>query len=82
MDLKETQIREMQICEDLSEGFALFLLDDLDTKEEISEGISHISELGMKYRHVHVELKNNMDERAHKLAYQKYPGVCDQVRNY
>ena len=77
------KIEELQIEEDISEAFHIFDLNDLDTEKEITEGVEQISELGQKYRHVHVELKSEMGETEHAESYaEKYSSRCQSIREY
>ena len=46
---KETRIKEMQLIDDIDEAFTIYALADLETEDEISEGLAHISELGKEY---------------------------------
>ena len=69
-DVRNTmRVRELQICDDLVDAFTLFNLDELDTCEEISEGMTHITELGKQYRHIHVELKELLGDAPYTAAY-------------
>ena len=47
----------------------LFSLDVVITEEEITEGLSAVSELSQQYRHIHVQLKHDLGEDYDK----KYP---------
>ena len=69
-DVRNTmRVRELQICDDLVDAFTLFNIDELDTCEEISEGMTHITELGKQYRHIHVELKELLGDAPYTAAY-------------
>ena len=46
MDLKEKCLLELQIKEDLSESYLIYDIKDLDSKEELVEGMGVISESG------------------------------------
>ena len=55
--IEEKNIKELQINEDFVEAFDLYHLNDLDTINELTEGIEEINELGKAYRHIHVSWK-------------------------
>ena len=82
MALNEKSILELQVVEDLTESFLIFDLEDLETKQELTEGMEQISELGKKFRHVHVELKNLMGETEYAEKYPNYDKKCSDVREY
>ena len=82
MDLREKKVKEMQICEDIAESLNIYVLDDLETESEISEAIEQVNELGRQFRHVHVELKEEMGERDHGEAYVKYAETCEAIRTF
>ena len=82
MDLNEKFILELQIKEDLSESYSIYDIKDLESKEELTEGMVEISELGKKYRHVHVELKSLMGETDYAEKYGDYEKTCSDIREY
>ena len=82
MALDEKSVLELQVSEDLTESFLIFSLDDLETKEELTEGMEQISELGKKFRYVHVELKNLLGEIEYKEKYPNFEKKCSDVREY
>ena len=82
MALDEKSVLELQVSEDLTESFLIFSLDDLETKEELTEGMEQISELGKKFRYVHVELKNLLGETEYKEKYPNFEKKCSDVREY
>ena len=82
MDLNEKFILELQIKEDISESYSIYDIKDLESKEELTEGMVEISELGKKYRHVHVELKNLMGETDYAEKYGDYEKTCSDIREY
>ena len=81
MDLNEVKIRERKYFEDLVTYLDLFNLEDMDSVEEYAEGIQHISEIGGKYRHVHVELKCLMGNE-YEAEYDKYKAHSLQISKY
>ena len=78
---EEKRVKEIQICDDLEEAFTLYAPDDLETEDEVSEGLAYISDLGKEYRHIHIELKELLGE---ELYAQSYPEskVTERVRKY
>ena len=82
MDLKEKCLLELQIKEDLSESYLIYDIKDLESKEELVEGMGVISELGKNYRHVHVELKDLMSETEYAEKYNDYEEICSDIRGY
>ena len=57
-------------------------MHDLEIEKEISKGVEQISELGQKYRHVHVELKSLLDATEHAEKYAEYSKRCQAIREY
>ena len=82
MALNEKTVGELIVAEDLSESFLIFNLDELETKQDLTEGMEQISDLGKKFRHMHVELKNLMGETEHAEKYPDYDKKCSDVREY
>ena len=82
MDVTEKQVREMQVCEDLTESFVLYALEDLETVSEISEGMNEISILAKLYRHVHVELKSVMKTEEYVETYKGYMEKTEKYRTF
>ena len=80
--LNEKSVQELQIGEDISETLLLYDLNDLETEKEISEGIEKMSELGLKYRHIHVLLKSLMGEAEYAEKYVEYPNRSLAIREY
>ena len=79
--VREKRVMEMQLCDDIDEAFKLYALEDLETEDEISEGLVHMSELGKKYRHIHVELKVMLGDDAYATEYPENQ-VTEKVREY
>ena len=82
MDLKDLKVCERKHIEDLVTYLDLFDLEDMDSIAECNEGIQLISECGVKYRHVHVELKCLMGDEEHKKMYDKYAAYSLTVTKY
>ena len=80
--LNEKTVSELLVAEDLKEFYLISALADLETKEELVEGLEQISNLSTKFRHMHVELKNLMGETDHAEKYPNYDEDCTKVREY
>ena len=57
---REKRVKELQLRNDINEAFTLYALADLETEDEISEGMAHISELGKEHRHYPPGTKGNL----------------------
>ena len=68
MDVKHVITREKKILDDLNESFLSFSITELDTAEDVGEGLLSINEHGRDYRHIHVELKEHLGEAVHFLT--------------
>ena len=83
MDAKRLEIQELQISDDLDESFSLYDLEDLVSHTELTEGLVSIGSLGRQFRHVHIELKDVMDEQEYNTKYlAKYTTTHTKVRKY
>ena len=78
---KEICIKELQLINNIDEAFTIYALADIETEDEISEGLAHIIELGKEYRHIHVELKEMLGDVAYATAYPENQ-VTEEVRKY
>ena len=54
------EVTESQLVGDIKHSLALFALKDLESQDEIAEGISVITQLGKEFRHLHVELQSQL----------------------
>ena len=83
MDAKRLEIQELQISDDLDDSFSLYDLEDLVSHTELTEGLVSIGSLGRQFRHVHIELKDVMDEEEYNAKYlAKYTTTHTKVRKY
>ena len=73
-------IEEAKIREDIEHNLKLYAVDDLETEEEIREGIELINNLGQSFRHVHVDLKTKIPE--HKNTYHDYGEISKKSIEY
>ena len=76
--IDEKNIKVLQINEDLVEAFELYDLNDLDTINELTEGIGQINELRQAYRHI-MELEMAMGKKIHSEHDNNYPKVFEQI---
>ena len=83
MDLPQLELREKKIFNDLTENFLLFSLDELDTEEEISDGLFSIEQIGKDFRHIHVEIQDQLkDDDAHAQRYPAYDDTLKRIRSF
>ena len=82
MDLRAKKVRHKQLSDDLTECYLLFSLAELETHDEIREGIDSIGDLGKEFRHLHVDLKDEMGDEAHAEEYPKYEEQVKKIREY
>ena len=82
MDLPAKQQKHKHLTDDLTECFLLFSLAELETTDEIHEGIDSVGDLGKQLRHLHIDLKDEMGDEAHGNAYPKFNEQVQQVRDY
>ena len=82
MDLKTLKIKERQIRDDLVENLRLYDLQDLETLDDVLEGLENVTEVGKSYRHIHVELQVSMAEADYLAEFAKAGDFTDMVRRY
>ena len=82
MDIDKLKVREKQVRNDLSENLRLYDLQELETVDDVFEGLEHVSEVGQSYRHVHVELEMAMGEVDYRAEYGKADDLTEKVRRY
>ena len=76
-NMADQAMNELIIKEDLRHSLKIHDIEDLETEDDIKEGVNIISELVKNYRHVHVELKCKLAE-----GYpEKYPDYEDVLAN-
>ena len=54
----------------------------METPDEVHEGIDSITELGKEFRHIHVDLKNEMDPAEYDTLYPEFDLHVQKVRDY
>ena len=82
MDVTKLKVKEKQVRNDLSESFRLYDLQDMDTVDDVLEGLQHVTDIGKSYRHIHIELESAMGETDYLAAYGKAEEVTEKVRQY
>ena len=82
MDLTKLKIKAKQLRNDICEHLRLYNLQDMDTLDEVLEGLDIVSETGKCYRHIHIELEVAMGETEYLAEYAKAGEITDKVRQY
>ena len=82
MDVTKLKVKEKQVRNDLSESLRLYDLQDMDTVDDVLEGLQHVTDIGKSYRHIHIELESAMGETDYLAAYGKAEEVTEKVRQY
>ena len=78
----DSKIREKQIADDLNESFLLFSLDELESSEEIKEGLDSIGQTAKEYRHIHIVLKEELGQQKYVEDYADFEDVMNKVRSF
>ena len=71
MDSKTLKIRERQIVDDINEFFLLSSLDELDSAEDIQEGLDTIAQLSKEFRHLHIQLQEELGKEIYDAELEK-----------
>ena len=79
MDLKSLKIKEKQIVDDVNEFFLLYSLDDMDSSDEIQDGLNSIGQIGKDCRHIHIQLKEEMGE---ETEFVEFDAILAKIRKY
>ena len=82
MDIDRLKVKEKQVRNDLSESLRLYYLQDLNTVDDVLEGLENVTEIGKNYRYVHIELETAMGETEYRKAYPKAEEFTDKVRQF
>ena len=82
MDVDKLKLKEKQIRDDLSESLRLYDLQELDTVDDVLEGLEHVTDIGKSYRHVLLELEAAMGEVDYLAEYPKAGELLAKVRSY
>ena len=60
----------------------MFSLNDLETLEELREGVESIGQTARDFRHCHIVLKDELGEEEHAKVYPDFEEVLKKVRDY
>ena len=83
MDLQHLELREKKVRNDLIECFLTFRIEDLVSDAEISEGLYSIEQVGKDFRHLHVEIKDQInDDEAYAQRHPTYEETMKKIRSY
>ena len=78
----DSKLKEKQIMDDLTESFLLFSLEELSSSDDIQDGIASIGQIGRDYRHIHIQLKDELGEDAYTEQYAGFDDTVKKVRQY
>ena len=82
MDSKSLKIKERQIVDDINEFFLLSSLDELDTAEDIQEGLNTIAQLSKEFRHLHIQLQEELGKEDYDTEYAEFSNFLADIRKY
>ena len=82
MDPKNLEISEKQLRGDINENLNLYALQDLDTPDDVLEGLNIITDISKKFRHLHVELEEALDGQYQAQYGEKFTKTMEKVRDY
>ena len=74
---EELEIDELKFREDINHSLKMYVVEDLDTEEDVREGLNIINDLSKKFRHCHVELKSGLENYAE--VYPDYDKISDKL---
>ena len=78
----DSKLKEKQITDDLNEAFLLFSLEELSSSDDIEDGVASIGQIGRDYRHIHIQLKDELGEDAYAEQYAGFEDTVTKVRKY
>ena len=82
MDSKTLKIKERQIVDDINEFFLLSSLDELDSAEDIQEGLDTIAQLSKEFRHLHIQLQEELGKENYDAEFTEFNGLLAEIRKY
>ena len=82
MDPQKVKISEKQVRDDINENLNLYALNDLDTLDDVLEGLDIITDLSRSFRHLHVELEELLGGDYPTEYGDKVKKTLDNVRKY
>ena len=82
MDPKTLKIKERQIVDDINEFFLLSSLDELDSAEDIQEGLDNIAALSKEFRHLHIQLQEELGKVTYDAEFTEFNSLLAEIRKY
>ena len=82
MDVEKLKVKEKKVRSDLVGNLRLYDLQDLETVDDVLEGLDHVTDLGKDYRHIHIELETAMGETSYLGEYEKASEMSDKVLRF
>ena len=79
MDTKE--VIELKINEDIKHSVHNFVINELVSQEEINEGLQVTAGLSQQFRHVHVDLRNELGDN-YEGKYPEYDKILGKMRDF
>ena len=79
---KNFKVSEKQLRDDINENLNLYALQDLDTADDVLEGLDLITDLSKNFRHLHVELEESLAEQYQVQYGDKFTSTMEKVRRY
>ena len=76
--LDKVKIEELKIRADLDHLLEVHVLAELDDVDDISDAASEISDIGQRFRHIHVELSSLLG-KDHDTTYPDYKKVTTKL---
>ena len=82
MEIDRLKIREKQIRTEINHNLNLYNLDELDTADDVIEGLDIINDLNKSLIHIHVELEMRLGDVEYSTVFPKVRETKDKVRDY
>ena len=78
IEMDTEKIMELKIKADIDHVLGIYVLDDLVSGDDISEGLNEISNLSQNFRHIHVELRNKLGDD-YEDRYPEYDKTVEKL---
>ena len=82
MDAKYVHLKAKKIKGDILEHFNLYEIDELENVDELTESLDIILNLSKEFRHLHVDLRENLGDDNYEVTYPKIEEFSTRVRDY
>ena len=82
LDIARLRLREKQTRVEISDNMKLYNLDEMDTSDEVCEGLQHITELGRVYTNVLVKLEVILGEVEYGVQFPEAREFKEKILNY